>query len=90
VAGKDETLLAAGEDFAKQLSEKGLKVLLDDRKASPGVKFADAELVGVPTILVIGRGLKDGVVEVKDRKSGDRVDVPVAEVVDHLVQVVRG
>ncbi|WP_342746894.1 His/Gly/Thr/Pro-type tRNA ligase C-terminal domain-containing protein, partial [Lentzea kentuckyensis] len=43
-----------------------------------------------PTILVVGRGLKDGVVEVKDRKSGERADVPVAEVVDHLVQVVRG
>ncbi|MFD5826762.1 proline--tRNA ligase [Lentzea sp. NPDC060358] len=90
VAGKDEALLQAGEDFAKQLSGKGLKVLLDDRKASPGVKFADAELVGIPTILVVGRGLKDGVVEVKDRKSGERTDVPVAEVVEHLVSVVRG
>ncbi|SFR21297.1 prolyl-tRNA synthetase [Lentzea waywayandensis] len=89
VAGKDETLMAAGEDFAKQLSAKGLKVLLDDRKASPGVKFADAELVGIPTILVIGRGLKDGTVEVKDRRSGERVEVPVAEAVDHLVQVVN-
>ncbi|MEV6241910.1 proline--tRNA ligase [Lentzea sp. NPDC051838] len=89
VAGKDETLTAAGEDFAKQLSARGLKVLLDDRKASPGVKFADAELVGIPTILVIGRGLKDGTVEVKDRRSGDRVEVPVAEAVDHLVSVVN-
>ncbi|MDX8145308.1 proline--tRNA ligase [Lentzea sp. BCCO 10_0061] len=88
VAGKDETLMNAGEDFAKQLSAKGLNVLLDDRKASPGVKFADAELVGIPTILVIGRGLKDGTVEVKDRRSGERVEVPVAEAVDHLVQVV--
>ncbi|MCX2954598.1 proline--tRNA ligase [Lentzea sp. NEAU-D7] len=88
VAGKDETLMSAGEDFAKQLSAKGLKVLLDDRKASPGVKFADAELVGIPTILVVGRGLKDGTVEVKDRRSGERVEVPVAEAVEHLVQVV--
>jgi prolyl-tRNA synthetase len=90
IAGKDETLVAAGEDFAQQLSARGVKVLLDDRKASPGVKFADAELVGVPTILVIGRGLKDGTVEVKDRKSGDRVEVPVAEAVDHLVGIVNG
>lgn len=89
VAGKDETLTAAGEDFARQLSARGVKVLLDDRKASPGVKFADAELVGIPTILVIGRGLKDGTVEVKDRRSGDRVEVPVAEAVDHLVSVVN-
>ncbi|GGU37681.1 proline--tRNA ligase [Lentzea flava] len=90
IAGKDETLVSAGEDFAKQLSARGVKVLLDDRKASPGVKFADAELVGVPTILVIGRGLSSGVVEVKDRKSGERVEVPVAEAVDHLVALVRG
>ncbi len=90
IAGKDETLVQAGEDFAKQLDAKGVKVLLDDRKASPGVKFADAELVGIPTILVIGRGLANGVVEVKDRKSGDRVEVPVAEAVDHLVALVRG
>ncbi|MFI6101478.1 proline--tRNA ligase [Lentzea sp. NPDC051213] len=89
VAGKDETLVAAGEDFAKQLDAKGVKVLLDDRKASPGVKFADAELVGIPTILVVGRGLANGVVEVKDRKSGERVEVPVAEVVDHLVGLIR-
>ncbi|ANZ38412.1 proline--tRNA ligase [Lentzea guizhouensis] len=88
VAGKDETLTAAGEDFAKQLDAKGVQVLLDDRKASPGVKFADAELIGVPTILVVGRGLQNGVVEVKDRRSGDRVEVPVAEVVDHLVALV--
>jgi prolyl-tRNA synthetase len=89
IAGKDETLTAAGEDFAKQLDAKGVQVLLDDRKASPGVKFADAELIGVPTILVIGRGLQNGVVEVKDRRSGDRVEVPVAEAVDHLVAIVH-
>ncbi|MEU7477394.1 proline--tRNA ligase [Lentzea sp. NPDC042327] len=90
IAGKDEALTAAGEDFARQLDAKGVKVLLDDRKASPGVKFADAELIGIPTILVIGRGLQNGVVEVKDRRSGERVEVPVAEAVDHLVAVVRG
>ncbi len=89
IAGKDETLTQAGEDFAKQLDAKGVQVLLDDRKASPGVKFADAELVGIPTILVIGRGLKDGVVEVKDRRTGERVEVPVAEAVDHLVALVN-
>ncbi|MBY8851666.1 proline--tRNA ligase, partial [Saccharothrix sp. MB29] len=64
--------------------------LLDDRKASPGVKFADAELIGVPTILVVGRGLVNGVVEVKDRRSGERVEVPVDGAVQHLVDVVKG
>ncbi|NUT92849.1 MAG: proline--tRNA ligase [Saccharothrix sp.] len=90
VAGKDETLAAGGEKLAGELSAAGLKVLLDDRKASPGVKFADAELIGVPTIVVVGRGLANGVVEVKDRRSGERVEVAVDEVVDHLRALVRG
>ncbi|GAA3461867.1 proline--tRNA ligase [Saccharothrix longispora] len=90
VAGKDETLLSGGEKLAAELSARGVKVLLDDRKASPGVKFADAELIGVPTILVVGRGLVNGVVEVKDRRSGERVEVPVDGAVQHLVDVVKG
>ncbi|MFD1149962.1 proline--tRNA ligase [Saccharothrix hoggarensis] len=90
VAGKDETLLAGGEKLAGELSAAGLKVLLDDRKASPGVKFADAELIGVPTILVVGRGLANGVVEVKDRRTGEREEVPVDGAVRHLLDVVRG
>ncbi|GAA1347482.1 proline--tRNA ligase [Saccharothrix algeriensis] len=90
VAGKDEALLAGGEKVAGELSSAGLRVLLDDRKASPGVKFADAELIGVPTILVVGRGLANGLVEVKDRRSGERVEVPVDEAVRHLLDTVRG
>ncbi|MFD7656438.1 proline--tRNA ligase [Actinosynnema sp. NPDC059797] len=90
VAGKDEALLAGGEKLAGELSAAGLDVLLDDRKASPGVKFADAELVGTPTIVVVGRGLAGGLVEVKDRRSGERVEVPVDDAVAHLVELVRG
>ncbi|QFZ22662.1 proline--tRNA ligase [Saccharothrix syringae] len=90
VAGKDETLLAGGEKLAGELTAAGLDVLLDDRKASPGVKFADAELVGVPTIVVVGRGLANGVVEVKDRRSGERVEVPLDGVVAHLTDLVKG
>ncbi|WP_199439046.1 proline--tRNA ligase [Umezawaea beigongshangensis] len=89
VAGKDDALLAGGEKIAAELHEAGLRVLLDDRRASPGVKFKDAELVGVPTILVVGRGLADGTVEVKDRRSGDREEIAVADVVPHLLGVVR-
>ncbi|MEU3271798.1 proline--tRNA ligase [Saccharomonospora sp. NPDC006951] len=85
IAGKDETIAEGAERLASELSERGVRVLLDDRKASPGVKFADAELVGVPTILVVGRGLANGVVEVKDRGSGERVEVPVGGAVDHLL-----
>ncbi|MER5264714.1 proline--tRNA ligase [Actinosynnema sp. NPDC002837] len=90
VAGKDETLLAGGEKLAGELSAAGLAVLLDDRKASPGVKFADAELIGVPTILVVGRGLANGLVEVKDRRTGERVEVPVDDAVQHLLNAVKG
>ncbi|WP_086853988.1 proline--tRNA ligase, partial [Amycolatopsis kentuckyensis] len=72
IAGKDETIAAGAEKIAAELDAAGVEVILDDRKATPGVKFADAELVGVPTILVVGRGLANGVVEVKDRRSGDR------------------
>ncbi|MFD0203893.1 MULTISPECIES: proline--tRNA ligase [Saccharothrix] len=90
VAGKDETLLAGGEKLAGELSAAGLKVLLDDRKASPGVKFADAELIGVPTILVVGRGLANGLVEVKDRRTGEREEVPLDNAVQHLLNVVKG
>ncbi|MEV6604699.1 proline--tRNA ligase [Kutzneria sp. NPDC051319] len=90
MAGKDDTVREGAEKLAAELSAAGIEVLLDDRKASPGVKFADAELIGVPTILVVGRGLADGKVEVKDRATGERGDVPVDEAVAHLVKLVRG
>ncbi|HWH98766.1 MAG TPA: proline--tRNA ligase, partial [Propionibacteriaceae bacterium] len=67
--GKEEAVLAAAVDLAVQLDEAGVGVLLDDRKASPGVKFADAELMGMPTIVVVGRGLADGMIELRDRRS---------------------
>ena len=67
-----------------------MRVLLDDRKASPGVKFKDAELLGVPTILIVGRGLADGVVELRDRKSGERREVPVGDAVSAVQAAVAG
>ncbi|MDO9457966.1 proline--tRNA ligase [Nocardioides sp.] len=90
-AGKDESLYTAAEEIARELDAAGVRVLYDDRrgKISPGVKFKDAELIGVPTIVVIGKGLADGVVEVKDRRTGEREDVAATAVVDHLVALVR-
>ncbi len=88
--GKDDAAYAQAERVAAGLQERGVSVLYDDRpKVSPGVKFKDAELIGIPTVVVLGKGLADGVVEVRDRASGQRTDVPVAGVVDHLVRVVR-
>ncbi|MFJ3958675.1 proline--tRNA ligase [Arthrobacter sp. NPDC090010] len=78
--GRGEEIFATAEQLAAELSAAGLDVILDDRpKVSPGVKFGDAELLGVPTILAVGKGLADGVVELKDRRSGEAQNVPVAE-----------
>ena len=83
--GKDEPLAVEAERIARELSGSGLDVLLDDRKASPGVKFTDAEVLGIPTAVVVGRGLANGLVEVRDRASGAKDEVPVDEVVARVV-----
>ena len=89
--GKDAAVFEAAERLAADLAERGVAVIYDDRpKVSPGVKFKDAELVGVPTIVVVGKGLVDGVVEVKDRATGVREDVPLADAVEHVVSLVTG
>ena len=85
-AGKGEDTAAVAEELAVGLDAAGLDVMLDDRaKLSPGVRFKDAELLGVPTIVVVGKRLAEGIVEVKDRRTGEREDVAVAEVLEHLV-----
>jgi len=89
--GKDAAVFGAAAALVDDLAARGLDVLYDDReKVSPGVKFKDAELIGVPTIVTVGRGLADGKVEVKDRRTGERTEVAVAEAAEHLVGVVRG
>jgi prolyl-tRNA synthetase len=88
--GKDAAVFEAAEQLAKELDERGLTVLLDDRpKVSPGVKFKDAELVGVPTIAVAGRGVAEGLLEVKDRATGQRTEVGLTDAADHLTELVR-
>ncbi|WP_262848903.1 proline--tRNA ligase [Mumia quercus] len=83
--GKDAAVFDAAASLAEELEAAGVEVLYDDRpKVSPGVKFKDAELIGVPTIVVVGRGLAEGVVEVKDRKTGVRENVPLDMVVERL------
>ncbi|MDP9464198.1 MAG: His/Gly/Thr/Pro-type tRNA ligase C-terminal domain-containing protein, partial [Actinomycetota bacterium] len=83
--------LPAAERLAGECEAAGLRVLLDDRVGvSPGIKFNDAELIGVPTIVVVGRGLADGVVEVKDRRSGERRDVSLADAVSALNATLPG
>jgi prolyl-tRNA synthetase len=89
--GKDDAILLAAADLARELSAAGLDVLFDDRVGvSPGVKFKDSELIGVPTIVVVGRGLASGVVEVKDRRRGQRREVAVADAAGAVLAEVRG
>ncbi|WP_245565169.1 proline--tRNA ligase [Nocardioides insulae] len=88
--GKDPAVHEAADRLVAELGEAGLDVLYDDRvKVSPGVKFKDAELIGVPTIVTVGRGLAEGTIEVKDRRTGERAAVAVDEAVAHLQQLVR-
>ena len=87
--GKDNQIEVAVR-LAEELEAKGIRVLVDDRQGvSPGVKFKDAELLGMPTILIVGRGLASGVVELRDRASGERQEVPLDEAVDRVVAVCR-
>jgi prolyl-tRNA synthetase len=88
--GKDDSVFEAAQSLADDLVARGVTILYDDRRGvSPGVKFKDAELLGMPTIVVVGRGLADGVVEVRDRKSGEREDVPVADAATRIMAAVR-
>ncbi|MBL0886489.1 proline--tRNA ligase [Myceligenerans indicum] len=87
--GKGAEVFDAAERIAAGLVEAGVEVLYDDRpKVSPGVKFADAELLGAPLLVVVGRGLKDGVVEVRPR-AGDADQVPVEDAVTETVRRVK-
>ncbi len=85
--GKEDQPFEVAEQIAKDLEAKGLEVLLDDRReASAGVKFKDAELIGISKIIIVGKSLVDGKVEVRDRKSADKQEVVLADVVKHLVK----
>ena len=86
IAGKDDgPQRPAAETLAAEFEAAGIDVLFDDREGvSPGVRFKDAELIGVPTIVVVGRGITDGLVEVKDRLTGERADIPIGEVTAHI------
>ena len=88
--GKDAAVFAAAGALAGDLAAAGVRVLFDDRqKVSPGVKFKDAELIGVPTILTVGKGLASGTVELRDRRTGQRDDVPLDEVVKRVADLVQ-
>ncbi len=85
-AGKDEVVYETAEKLAQELEAKGKSVILDDRqKVSPGVKFGDAELIGVPNIVIVGKGLEQGEVDLWDRRSGERRPVKVESALAELL-----
>ena len=88
--GKDDAVFAAADSLVAELESANVTVLYDDRRAvSPGVKFKDAELLGMPTIVVVGKGLAEGVVEVRSRAEGSRAEVPVADAAGVVLAQVR-
>jgi prolyl-tRNA synthetase len=88
-AGKEDSIFDEAEKIAQSLDKEGIAVMFDDRKSvSPGVKFNDAELLGMPWIVVVGKKLAEGLVEVKNRKTGERQDIEVSKIVSHLKSII--
>ncbi len=87
--GKDDLPFDTAEKLATDLESKGLRVMLDDRRdASPGVKFKDAELIGNPFIVIVGKALAEGKVELRNRRSGEKVEVVLDGAVEEILNVV--
>ena len=86
---KDEAAVVAGDGMYSELAARGIDVLIDDRGARAGVKFADSELIGIPWRITIGKALTDGEVELTERASGETTKVAVNQVVDNVVGVIE-
>ncbi|MEV5648912.1 proline--tRNA ligase [Nocardia sp. NPDC052254] len=89
IANKDEAARAGAEQVVAGLDGQGLDVLFDDRTASPGVKFKDAELLGMPWIVVIGRGWAEGKVELRNRFTGESEDIPADSAIESVLAKIR-
>lgn len=88
---KSHRVTDIAEQLYKDLSEAGIDVLLDDRKERPGVMFADMELIGIPHTVVIGdRNIDAGVFEYKNRRTGEKQDIPFDQLLDFLKNAVKG
>ena len=84
-AGKEDAIFDAAEKISEELEARGITVIFDDRRGtSPGVKFKDAELIGIPVIVVVGKALEQGNIEIRVRKSGDKSEVPVGSAVEKI------
>ena len=87
---KKEEIIKTAERIYKELLIAGFDVIIDDRNARPGFKFKDADLIGIPYQIVVGKKAKEGIVEIKVRKSGERFEVPVEKVVNNVKELIEG
>ena len=86
---EDETQAQVAEKIYAELGKAGVEVLLDDRKERPGVKFKDADLLGIPVRITVGRGAADGLVEYKLRRDADKVEIGVDEAIAQAIEIVN-
>ncbi|MHB0976987.1 MAG: proline--tRNA ligase, partial [Candidatus Aquicultorales bacterium] len=86
----DESVRRTAEELYERLHEKGIDALLDDRSESPGKKFADADLIGIPVQVVVGpRSVKEGKVEIKERATSERTEPSIEDAPDEVVRVLK-
>ena len=86
--GKEDVPFAKAEELGRDLEARGITVMLDDRRdPSAGVKFKDAELIGNPIIVIVGKGLAEGKIEIRIRATGEKCEASVTEAVDEITKL---
>ena len=85
----DETQAKVADQIYEELGRRGVEVVMDDRKERPGVKFKDADLLGIPIRITVGRGAADGMIEYKMRRDADRTDMTIEEGIETAVKTVE-
>ncbi len=86
---KNDEIRETAEKIYEELKNKGLDVLIDDRNARPGFKFKDADLIGIPVQVIVGKKVSEGKVEIKVRKTGEKVEVPIEEAASRALETLR-
>ena len=86
---KKKEIVEVAEKIYGELLNRSVDVLIDDRNESPGFKFKDADLIGIPYQVIVGRGVQNGTVEVKNRKTGERREIPIESVVGYLLKEIK-
>ncbi|MFA7384561.1 MAG: His/Gly/Thr/Pro-type tRNA ligase C-terminal domain-containing protein, partial [Desulfurivibrionaceae bacterium] len=88
---KDEAITTAANELYQQLGKSGIEVLRDDRDERPGSKFKDADLLGIPYRIMVGKGFSEkGEVEIRDRATGNTLSLPLVEAEAKIIDLVRG